>query len=323
MKAAFYRDYGSPSVLTIEEVEKPAPKDNEVLIRVHATTANRTVYAMLSAKPFIMRFFFGLLKPSQSILGIDFAGKIEAIGKDVISFKVGDNVFGLDDSGLSSHAQYITLAEDKALAIMPANTSYGQSVASLEGVHYAYNMINKVNLTPGQKVLVNGATGAIGSAAVQLLKYYGADVTAVCNTKNLELIKSLGADRVIDYLKEDFTNTTGKYSFIFDTVGKSSFAKCKPILEDRGIYLPSELGSMVQNPFLALTTPLLGGKKVIFPIPSDCKRSVLLIKRLFEEGKFIAVIDRTYRLEEIADAYRYVATGEKTGNVVITINDNV
>ncbi len=277
---------------------------------------------MLRAEPFIMRFFTGLLKPNKSILGTDFAGKIEAVGKDVESLKVGDKVFGLDDSGLSSHAQYMTLSENKALATIPNNISYEEAAASMEGAHYAYNFLNKVNLKSGQKVLVNGATGAIGSAAVQLLKYFGANVTAVCSTKNLELVKSIGAKKVIDYTKEDFTKNKEKYNFIFDAVGKSSFTKCKPLLQSGGVYISSELGWMAQNLFFALITPIIGNKKVIFPIPSDCRRSVLFIKKLSEEGKFKAVIDRKYSLKEIAEAYRYVEKGQKTGNVVITLEYN-
>jgi NADPH:quinone reductase-like Zn-dependent oxidoreductase len=319
MKAAVYETYGSPDVLQIREVEKPIPKDNEVLIRVYAATVNRTDCAMLRAKPFIMRFFTGLLRPKNPILGTDFAGQIEAIGKNVGSFKVGDRVFGFEDSGVSSHAAYMTLSEEKAIATLPDHISYEEAAASLEGAHYAYNFINKVDLQPGQRVLVNGATGAIGSAAVQLLKYYGAHVTAVCNTKNIELVKSIGADQAIDYTREDFTKIPATYQYVFDAVGKSTFAKCKPLLEPGGVYISSELGPMVQNPFLALITPMAGGKKVIFPIPSNCRRSVLLIKKLSEEGKFKVVIDRKYPLEAIAEAYWYVETGEKTGNVVITL----
>jgi NADPH:quinone reductase-like Zn-dependent oxidoreductase len=277
---------------------------------------------MLRAEPFIMRFFTGVLKPNKSILGTDFAGKIEAVGKNVESLKVGDKVFGLDDSGLSSHAQYMTLSENKALATIPNNISYEEAAASMEGAHYAYNFLNKVNLKSGQKVLVNGATGAIGSAAVQLLKYFGANVTAVCSTKNLELVKSIGANKVIDYTKEDFTKNNEKYNFIFDAVGKSSFTKCKPLLQSGGVYISSELGWMAQNLFFALITPIIGNKKVVFPIPSDCRRSVLFIKKLSEEGKFKAVIDRKYSLKEIAEAYRYVEKGQKTGNVVITLEYN-
>ena len=277
---------------------------------------------MLRAKPFIMRFSTGLFKPNKQILGTDFAGKIEAVGKDVVSLKVGDKVFGFDGSGLSSHAQYMTLSEDNALATMPDNIAYEQAAASIEGAHYAINFINKVDLKSGQKVLVNGATGAIGSAAVQLLKYFGANVTAVCNTQNTELVKSIGAIKVIDYTKEDFTKSIEKFNYVFDTVGKSTFAKCKPLLESGGIYISSELGPMAQNPFFALITPIMGNKKVIFPIPVNSKKSVLLIKKLSEQGKFKAVIDRKYSLEEIAEAYRYVERGQKTGSVVITWENN-
>jgi len=322
MKAIVYKKYGPPDVLQLKEVEKPAPKDNEVMIRVYATTVNRTDCAMLRAKPFIMRFFTGLFKPNKPILGTDFAGTIEAVGKNVASLKVGEKVFGFDDGGLSSHAQYMTLSEDNALTTMPNNMTYEQATASIEGAHYAYNFINKVDIKRGQKVLVNGATGAIGSAAVQLLKYFGAKVTAVCNIKDADLVKSLGANKVFDYTKEDFTNSSEKYHFVFDTVGKSTFKKCKPLLVSGGVYMSSELGPMVQNPFLALITPIIGDKKVKFPFPTNRSRSVRFIKKLSEEGKFKAVIDRTYSLDKIPEAYRYVEKGQKIGNVVITVEHN-
>ncbi len=328
MKAIVYTTYGPPSVLKIKNVEKPIPKANEVLVKVCATTVNRTDCAMLRAKPFIMRFFTGLFTPKNPILGTEFSGEIEAMGKDVMSFKVGDKVFGFDDSGIGSYAQYLTLSVDKALTTIPEKTTYEQAAASTEGAHYAYNIINKIHLKSGQKVLVNGATGAIGSAAVQLLKYFGANVIAVCNTKNIELVKSLGADKVIDYTKEDFTKEDQKYDFIFDTVGKSSFTKCKPVLQPGGVYISSELGWMAQNIFFALITPIFAnlpgrrvGKRVIFPIPSDTKGSLLFIKNLIEQGKFNTVIDRKYPLEQISEAFSYVETGQKTGNVVITVED--
>jgi len=320
MKASVHNKYGSPDVLYLKELEKPIPKDNEVLIKVYASTVNRTDCAMLRAKPFIMRFFTGLFKPKNQIPGTDFAGKIEAVGKNVLNFKIGDKVFGFNDQGLCSHAQYMTFAENDAISIMPENITYEKAAASMEGAHYAYNFINKVNIENDDKVLVNGATGAIGSAMAQLLKYYKADVTAVCNGKDAELVKSIGADHVIDYTKEDFTKINGKYNYVFDAVGKSSFAKCKPILVEYGIYISSELGWMLQNLFFSLFTPIFSKKKVKFPIPTNCKRTVLLIKKLMEEEKFIAVIDRTYPQEEIAKAYRYVEAGQKIGNVVITID---
>jgi len=327
MKAIVYTEYGPPDVLQLKEVEKPIPRDNEVLIRVYATTVNRTDYATIRAIPFFARLFTGLFKPKNQIPGTEFAGKIEEIGKNVTSYSVGDKVFGFNDQGSGSHAQYITLAEDKGLTTIPNNISYEQAAASMEGAHYAINMINKVNLKSGQKALVNGATGAIGSAAVQLLKYFGANVTAVCNTKNMELVRSLGANKVIDYTKEDFTKDEEKYNFVFDTVGKSSFAKCKPLLQSGGIYISSDLGYMAQNLFLPLITPIIkpmiGNKKTIFPIPTDIRGSILLIKKLIEQGKFKAVIDRKYTLEDIAEAYRYVGKGQKTGNVVITVEENL
>lgn len=318
MKASIYTEYGSPDVLQIKEVAKPSPGDQEILVRVYSATVNRTDCAMLRAKPFIMRFFTGLRKPSNPILGTDFAGEIEAIGKKVTSYKVGNKVFGFDDGGVRSHAQYLTIAETKAIATMPA-ISYEQAAASLEGAHYAYNFINKVTLEKGQKVLVYGATGAIGSAAVQLAVYFGAAVTAVCKTENFELMKSLGATTLIDYTKEDFTKSSEKYQYVFDTVGKSTFSKCKPLLVPDGVYISSELGPGGENIYLPLITKIRGGKKVKFPLPLDKHGSVLLIKRLIEGGKFKAVIDRKYPLEQVADAFRYVEKGEKIGNVVITI----
>jgi NADPH:quinone reductase-like Zn-dependent oxidoreductase len=322
MKAIVYSKYGPPDVLELREVVKPVPMNNEILVKVKATTVNRTDCAMLRAKPFIMRFLTGLFKPTNPILGTEFAGEVEAVGSAVVSFKAGDKVFGFNDQGSKSYAQYLTLSENKPITTIPGNITYEQAACSMEGAHYAYNMINKVNLKAGQKVLVNGASGGIGSAAVQLLKYFGADVVAVCNTKNLELVKGLGADRVIDHMTADFTKEDQKYDLIFDTVGKSSFAKCRPLLNAGGVYMSSELGWMAQNIFFALVTPIIGKKKVIFPIPKDIKATISLIKKMMEAGKFKAVLDRKYPLEQIAEAFSYVETGQKTGNVVISLADN-
>ena len=325
MKAIVYTHYGSPEVLLLKEVEKPLPEENEVLVKVRATTVNRTDCANLTAKPFIMRFSLGLFKPKKMIMGTEFAGDIEAAGKAVTSFKVGDKVFGFDDSGIGSYAEYMVISEDKALTTMPKDITYEQAAACVEGTHYAYNFINKVDLKSEDKVLVNGASGGIGSAMVQLLKYFGADVTAVCNTKNIELVQSLGASKIFDYTKEDFTKDDMKYDFVFDAVGKSSYGKCKALLKPGGVYISSELGWMVQNLFFSLISAIFGslpgqaGKKVKFPYPPNIMRSVLLIKKLMEEGKFKPVIDRSYPLGEIAEAFRYVLKGQKTGNVVITL----
>ena len=321
MKASVYSKYGLPDVLEVSPVEKPIPRDHEVLIQVFATTVNRTDCAMLKAKPFIMRFLTGMFKPTNPILGTDFAGRIESIGNKVTSLAIGDRVFGFDDGGISSHAEYMTFPENKAIATIPENITFEEAAASIEGAHYAYNFINKVQIEQGQKIMVNGASGAIGSAAVQLLRHFGAQVTAVCNTKNLEMVKSLGAKRVIDYTKVDFTKDDHKYAFVFDTVGKSSFARTKPLLDPGGVYISSELGWMAQNLYFALITPLIGNKKVIFPIPSDVKGSVLLIRELMRQGTFKPVIDRNYSLEQIADAFKYVLTGQKTGNVVIIMDE--
>jgi len=320
MKAVILKQYGTPDVLQLTDIEKPTPKDDEVLVRVFASTVNRSDCAMLSAKPFIMRFFTGLLKPKHPILGTTFAGKIEAVGVNVHELEIGQRVFGFDDMGLSAYAEFLCIRQDKPITTMPNDMTYADAAACIEGAHYARNFLNKVSLEAEQRVLVNGATGAIGSAAVQILKTYQVDITAVANTKNLELVKSLGANRVIDYLKEDFTQENHSYDFIFDAIGKSTFGQCKHLLSPYGIYISSEPGPWLQNIFFALFTPIFGGKSVIFPIPTDIKASLALVKTLMINGMFSPVIDKTYDLSEIADAFDYVETGEKTGNVVIRIN---
>ena len=325
MKAAIYKQYGSPEVLHLTELMKPIPKDNEVLIRVRATTVNRTDCANLSAKPFIMRFTLGLFKPKKEIMGTEFAGEIVETGKSVSLFSIGDRVFGFNDGGLASYAEYMVIREDSPMAIIPKELTFEEAAPSFEGAHYAYNFINKVDLREGNKVLVNGGSGGIGSAMIQLLKYYKADITAVCNTKNIELMKVLGASRVIDFTKTDFTKDKEKFDFVFDSVGKSTFGKSKHILKPGGVYISSELGPWSQNIFFALTSALFGrlpgqsGKKVLFPFPPNIMRSIQLIKKLIEEGKYRAVIDRTYSLNDIADAFRYVEKGMKTGNVVVKV----
>jgi len=322
VKAIVHTKYGPPEVLQLKEVAKPAPKDNEVLIKIHATTVNRTDCALRKAAPFISRFVTGLIRPKKTILGTEFAGEIEAVGKDVTSFKVGDKVFGFSGNDFGAHAEYMIMPEEGSLATMPANMTYEEAAPSTEGAHYALSFIRKANMQSGQRILINGATGAIGSAAVQLVKDFGADVTAVCSTKNVALVKSLGADRVLDYTKEDFTKDDQMYDAVFDTVGKSTFSRCKPLLKPGGIYISSELGYMAQNPILALVTPIIGNKKVMFPIPKHSDENIVLFKKLIEQGKYKAVIDRKYPLEQIVDAYKYVETGQKTGSVVITVEHN-
>ena len=318
MKAIVYTKYGPPEVAQLKEVEKPIPKDNEVLIKIHATTVNRTDCGFRSAEYFVVRFFSGLFTPKNKTLGNEFAGEIEAIGKGVTSFKIGDKVFGYNDTTFGAHAEYMTMAESEAITTMPSNLTYEEAAPITEGGHYALCDIRAAKVKSGQNILIYGATGAIGSAAVQLAKHFGATVTAVCDTKNVELVKSLGADVVIDYTKQDFTKTSQAFDFVFDAVGKSSFGKCKPVLTKNGIYISTELGKNSENIFLALTTPIFGGKKVLFPIPSISKADVIFLKELVETSEYKPVIDRSYSLAQIVDAYRYVETGQKTGNVVIT-----
>ncbi|GJQ61372.1 MAG: NADPH:quinone oxidoreductase [Melioribacteraceae bacterium] len=319
MQAAVHYKYGPPEVISIKDVEKPVPAKDELLIKVYAATVNRTDCGWLFGEPPIIRLFAGLLKPKYPITGTDFAGIVEETGKEISNFKVGDRVFGFDDTCVLSHAQYMVIKSAKGIATIPEKVSFEQAAASIEGAHYAYNFITKFNLREGDEVLLNGASGAIGSAGLQLLKYFGAYVTAVTETKNVALVKSLGADEVIDFTQHDFTKTSKKYDYVFDAVGKSSFDSCKPILKERGIYLSSELGDKSENIFLALRSKIYGKKKVIFPFPSDVPRSIALIRQLLEEGKFKPVIDRVYQLEEIVEAFNYVASGKKTGNVVLAL----
>jgi NADPH:quinone reductase-like Zn-dependent oxidoreductase len=319
MKAAVNTKYGSPDAVTIQEVEKPTPKDNEVLVKVHATSVNRTDCGFRSGKPYIVRFFSGLLKPTQTILGSDFAGEVEVVGKAVKTFKKGDAVFGFHPDIFGAHAQYLCLPEDASFTQKPQNITYEEAAAICEGAHYAMNYLKEIDFTQHNILLINGATGAIGSAAVQLARYFGADVTAVSNTKNRKLVESLGAHTVIDYQKEDFTKRGEIFDVVLDAVGKSTFFKCKKILSEGGIYFSTEFGPYYQNIFLPLWTRFFGDKKMLFPIPKHSKKEVIFFKELIEGGHYKPVIDRSYPLEQIREAYYYVETGEKTGSVVITV----
>lgn len=319
MKAIVYTKYGPPEVAKLMEVTNPIPKDNEVLVKVYASTVNRTDSGFRSAEYFISRFWSGLLKPKHQILGSEFAGIIEEIGQSVTMFKKGDFVFGYNDITFGGHGEYLTIDETSALTTIPENLSFENAAALTEGAHYALVDIRAAKVEPGQNVLVYGATGAIGSAAVQLLKHFGATVTAVCNSKNVALLKNLGADIVIDYQTQDFTKTENKFDFIFDAVGKSSFGQCKPLLTKKGVYISTELGKNGENIFFALTTPLWGGKKLLFPIPTITKQDVIFLKELVQKGEYKPLIDRQYKLDQIVEAYKYVESGQKTGNVVIKI----
>ncbi len=321
MKAAVYTKYGPPEVVKLMEVDKPIPKDNEVLVKVYASTVNRTDAGFRSAQYIISRFWSGLLRPKYQILGCEFAGMIEEIGKSVTTFLTGDKVFGFNDKSFGGHGGYLTIAETGALTTIPEDLSFETAAAITEGAHYALIDIRAAKIERGQNVLVYGASGAIGSAAVQLLKHFGAIVTAVCNTKNVALVKTLGSDTVIDYQTQDFTKTENKFEFIFDAVGKSSFGQCRPLLTDKGIYISTELGNKGENIVYALTTSLRNGKKVLFPMPYIAKNDVIFLKELVQKGEFNPVIDRNYKLDQIVEAYKYVESGQKTGNVSITIAD--
>jgi NADPH:quinone reductase-like Zn-dependent oxidoreductase len=321
MKAATRSKYGLPGDLSIKEFDIPTPKEDEVLIRVRATTVNRSDCHVLSGKPFLMRLFTGLFKPRSPIIGSDFAGEIEVVGSAVRSYEKGDKVMGFGGVfGCGSHAQYFTLPEAKAkklMVIIPHNISFDEAAACLEGAIYAAAQINSIKPKPGQKALVYGATGAIGSAFVQYLKYYGVYTTAVCRGENKELVNSLGADKVIDYTREDFTKDSEQYDFVFDAVGKSSFFKCKKLLKEKGGYTSS--GGWI-NFILLIITPLLGGRRVLFRFAARIKEELRFIRELVEKGAFKPVIDRTYPLDQIAEAYRYVASGQKIGNVIISMD---
>lgn len=319
MKAVVRYQYGNADKILIEEMPKPKPNPKEVLIKVKATTVNRTDCGVLSGEPYIFRFFVGWPKPRTPILGTDFAGVVEEVGSQVSGLSVGDKVWGFDDNGIPSQAEYLVYKEDGNIQKIPDGFSFAEAVASAEAAHYAINFLKPLKLQKDSKVLVNGATGGIGSAMVQILLSKGFELVATANTKNLDLVKGLGVSRVINYEKEDFTKLNEKFDVVFDSVGKSSFGKCKNILKEGGTYLSSELGPGSENIYLPLTTKIKGGKRVIFPLPTDIKGSMKNIKELMEKGKFRPVLDRSYPMEKAAEAYRYVASGLKTGNVILDI----
>ena len=317
MRAVVQDRYGGPDVLRVEEVERPIPKEDEVLVKIHATTVNRTDCGTRAAEPFISRFFTGLRRPKRRILGSELAGEVEAVGAAVSQFEVGDRVFGMR---AGAHAEFVCVREDRSLAHKPAGMSFEEAAAVCDGAIIALACLRKADLRKGRSILIYGASGSIGTAAVQLAKYFDADVTAVCNTKNVELVRSLGANRVIGYTQEDFTQSDETYDVIFDAVGKHSFRRCRGSLKPAGIYIETDLGFLWHVPVLALVTRRLGDKRVTLPIPKYTKEDVLFLKELIEAGRYRAVVDRSYPLEQVVEATRYVERGQKTGNVVLTVN---
>ncbi len=320
MKAIVYTEYGSPDVLELKEVAQPVPKDNEVLIRVHATTVTTADSLMRRGESVVSRIILGLRKPRKKfkIPGLELAGEIEAIGKDVKRFRKGDQVYGFTGFGPGAYAEYKCMSEQGSLVLKPINMTYEEAAAVVDGASTAlFFLKEKANIQSGDKVLINGASGSIGTFAVQIAKYFGAEVTGVCSSANVELVKSLGADKVIDYTQEDFTRNVEKYDIIFDTVGKSSFSHCKDSLNKNGRYLVTVMGL---KPILqTLWTSVIGSKKVIFRMSVEKTEALMFIKELIEEGKLKPVIDRQYPLEQIADAHRHVEKGHKKGNVVISV----
>ena len=317
MKAVICDRYGPPDVLRIADVERPVPGPDEVLIRIRATTVNRSdCHYRLGTPPFA-RLFTGLLRPRHRILGSELAGDVEAAGPAVTEFTPGDAVFGVKAWKFGAHAEYICMREGAALAHKPAGASYEEAAAVCDGVILALMGLRRADIRQGRSILVYGASGSIGTAAVQLSRYYGADVTGVCNTKNVEIVRSLGADRVIDYTQEDFTTNGQTYDVIFDAVGKHSFGRCRDSLNPGGIFLATD---QLHNLVLALWTSRIGDKKVVFPIPPRyTKQDVVFLRGLMEAGQYRAVIDRRYPLADVVEACRYVETGQKSGNVVLTV----
>lgn len=318
MRAVVYDQYGPPDVLRLEEVERPVPKDDEVLVKIHATTVNRSDCGWRSAHPFITRYFLGLFRPRRRILGSELAGEVEAVGAAVSQFEVGDHVWGVN--GFGAHAEFICMREDRPLAHKPSGMSFEEAASVCDGALIALACLRKGDLRKGRSILIYGTSGSIGTAAVQLAKHFEADVTAVCNTKNVELVRSLGADRVIDYLEEDFTKNGETYDVVFDAVGKHSFRRCRRSVRPGGIYIDTDPGFMWHVPVLGLLTRWIGDKKVTLPIPKYTKKDVLFLKELVEAGKYRAVIDRCYPLEQVVEATTYVETGQKTGNIVLTVS---
>jgi NADPH:quinone reductase-like Zn-dependent oxidoreductase len=318
MKAAVRTRYGPPEVVRVMDAPKPHASHDELLVRVHATTVNRTDRGYRAGTPFIIRAFAGVTKPKFSVLGTEFAGVVEAVGDDVTAFAPGDRVFGYNERTFGAHAEFMTIPEDGSVATIPGMT-FEEAAPGTEGAHYALANLRAANVGAGSDVLVYGATGAIGSSAVQLAKSLGASVTAVCRGEHAPLVASLGADRVVDYTTEDFTTGGADYDVVFDAVGKTSFARCKRLLRPDGVFLATDVGPFPWNPLLALTTRVSGSRKVLFPLPKDDQHVVRYLRDRMEAGEFRPVVDRTYPLDDIVDAYRYVDTGHKLGNVVIIV----
>jgi len=322
MKVASNYSYGPPSLITIKNVEKPSPKPDQVLVKIHYSSVNRTDNGFLRGKPFVTRFFTGLLRPKYLSVGCEFSGVVARVGREVTQFKTGDRVFGFDDQNFGGYAQYKVIDENKMIEKIPDNISFQQAAVALEVAHYALFYIYKMPSPKNTKVFVNGATGSIGSAGVQMLKAEGYYVEASSTTKEIETVKNLGADKVIDWEKQDISKVASKCDVYFDAVGKSNFKQARKILNPGGVYMSSELGPYGQNPLWSLINPvqrIISKRNIRFPIPQTRKREAQTIAKYLADGKFVPLIDRQYSMAEIPRAFTYVETGNKVGNVVIEI----
>ncbi len=319
MRAVVHDGYGPPEVLRLEDVEQPFPKDDEIRVRVHAATVSRSDCALRAGEPWMSRAITGLRRPKRRILGSDLAGEVESVGAKVSEFAVGDRVFGINPWRFGTHAEFMCMRANAAVATMPDDMSFENASAISDGAILALNALRRVRIRKGQRVLVYGASGSIGTAGVQLASAFGGDVTAVCDTKHFDLVRSLGAGECIDYRMEDFTSNGRLYDVILDAYGKLSFKRCRGSLTHNGAFVATD---DLTNLALAMWTARIGNKRVLFPIPPKfTKRDALFIKRLVEAGKYRAVIDRVYPLEQVIDATRYVEQHQKTGNVVLAISE--
>jgi NADPH:quinone reductase-like Zn-dependent oxidoreductase len=320
VKAAVHTSYGPPDVIRIATVPQPSPGDGELLVKVHASTVNRTDCHYRAATPAVMRLLSGLRRPRASILGTEYAGEVVAIGPGTSAFDVGDKVFGYCEGRFGAHAEYIAVAASGPVAAIPASLDYDQAAPATEGAHYALSHIRRAGITRGQHVLVYGATGGIGSAAVQLLATIGALVTGVCATEHMGLVAGLGAHRVLDYTAGDFEVDDQRYDVVFDAVGKAAFGQCRRLLKPAGIYMSTGPGPRYQNLLLPLVSPVLSGVRVLFAFPKIDQAMVGYFRDLMAAGQYMPLVDRRYPLADIVEAYRYVETGQKIGNVVIGID---
>ena len=316
MKALVFERYGSPDVLSLATVPRPLPSHGEVRVKIHASTVNRTDTATLRGHPFFARAMTGLVRPKFRVLGMDFAGEIDLLGEDVSAFGVGDRVFGISPDTYGAHAEYLCVPADGAIAHVPGNLPYHQAVVG-EGAWYASSTTRI--LSEGKRCLIYGASGAIGTAAVQLAKVRGAHVTAVVGTRHIDLPSTLGADRVVNYETEDFTGLGQTFDLVLDAVGKTSFRKCRPLLAEDGVFSATDLGPGWSNIVLSLFYGATGSGRVRIPFPQDAPGFMQQLAHLMSEGKFRGVFDRRVAFDEIADAFRYVETGQKTGIVVVDI----